>query len=82
MLDLTPTEFRLLQAFLSHPGRVLTRGELLSHIKTQGEIVVDRVVDVHVGKLRRKIESDPAQPHYIETIRGVGYRLAAAPDLP
>lgn len=82
VLDLTPTEFRLLQAFLSHPGRVLTRGELLSHIKTQGEIVVDRVVDVHVGKLRRKMESDPAQPRYIETIRGVGYRLAAAPDLP
>ena len=44
-LDLTPTEFRLLQAFLSHPGRVLTRGELLAQIKTQGEIVVDRVVD-------------------------------------
>jgi DNA-binding response OmpR family regulator len=81
-LDLTPTEFRLLHAFMSHPGRALSREELLGHIKTQGEVVVDRVVDVHVGKLRRKIESDPTRPRFIETIRGIGYRLAAAPDSP
>jgi len=74
-LVLTLSEFRLLEAFMSHPGRVLTRESLLNHLKTQGEIVVDRVIDVHVGKLRRKIEPDPANPRYIETVRGIGYRL-------
>jgi DNA-binding response OmpR family regulator len=74
-LDLTPLEFRLLKALMSRPGRVLSREALLSRMKTHGEVVIDRVVDVHVGKLRRKIESDPTHPHYIETVRGVGYRF-------
>lgn len=74
-LALTPSEFRLLEALMSHPGQVLSREALLNHIKTLGEIVVDRVVDVHVGKLRRKIEPDCAHPRFIETVRGVGYRL-------
>ena len=82
-LVLTPSEFRLLEAFMTHPGRVLTREALLNHLKTQGEIVVDRVVDVHVGNLRRKIEVDPANPRYIETVRGIGYRFnSGAADLP
>jgi DNA-binding response OmpR family regulator len=74
-LELTPLEFRLLESFMRHPGRVLSRETLLAHIKTQGEVVIDRVVDVHVGKLRRKIEEDPSHPHYILTVRGVGYRF-------
>ena len=73
-LELTPLEFRLLEALMRRPGLVLTREALLGHIKTRGEIVVDRVVDVHVGKLRRKIEVDPAHPRYIQTVRGIGYR--------
>ncbi len=82
-LVLTPSEFRLLESFMTHPGRVLSREALLNHIKTHGEIVVDRVVDVHVGKLRRKIEADTANPRYIETVRGIGYRLnPEAADLP
>jgi DNA-binding response OmpR family regulator len=40
--------------------------------------VIDRVIDVHIGKLRRKIEPDPSTPHYISTVRGIGYRLAEA----
>ena len=60
---------------MSHPGLVLSREALLNHMKTEGEVVVDRVVDVHVGKLRRKIEVDAANPRYIETVRGIGYRL-------
>jgi DNA-binding response OmpR family regulator len=74
-LVLTPVEFRLLEALMRRPGLALSRGALLSHIKTRGEIVVDRVVDVHVGKLRRKIEVDPTHPRYIQTVRGIGYRF-------
>ena len=57
-------------------GRVFTRNELLDHFYEQGEVVVDRVIDVHVGKLRQKIERDPAQPRFIQTVRGFGYRFA------
>lgn len=82
-LVLTPSEFRLLESFMTHPGRVLSRETLLNQLKTHGEIVVDRVVDVHVGKLRRKIEADTANPRYIETVRGIGYRLKPEPaDIP
>jgi len=58
------------------PGRVFSRNELLDRFYDQGEIVVDRVVDVHIGKLRQKIEKDPAQPRFIHTVRGFGYRFA------
>lgn len=82
-LALTPIEFRLLEALMTYPGRALSREILLNHMKTHGDIVVDRVVDVHVGKLRRKIEADATHPRYIETVRGIGYRLnPAASDLP
>jgi len=74
-VPLTPSEFRLLQALMSAPGRVFTREELLGSLHQRGEVVVDRVVDVHIGKLRQKIEDDPTHPHYIHTVRGVGYRF-------
>ncbi len=76
-LALTPTEYRLLEALLQHPGQVLSRTALLEWINTQGEVVVDRVIDVHVGKLRRKLETDCRAGVSIETVRGIGYRLAA-----
>lgn len=71
----TGSEFTLLHALMSAPGRVFTRGELLDRLYPDGQAVVDRVVDVHIGKLRRKLESDPSQPRYIRTVRGVGYRF-------
>jgi DNA-binding response OmpR family regulator len=74
-VPLTPSEFRLLQALMSAPGRVFSREELLGSLHQRGEVVVDRVVDVHIGKLRQKIEDDPTQPHYIRTVRGMGYRF-------
>jgi len=74
-LTLTPTEFRLLEVFMTHPGRVFSRAALLERINQHGEVVVEKVIDVHVGKLRRKIEADSAHPHYIETVRGIGYRF-------
>jgi DNA-binding response OmpR family regulator len=74
---LTPHEFALLKALMSAPGRTFTRDELLERLYPQGEaVVIDRVIDVHVGKLRQKIEADSAMPRYILTTRGIGYRFA------
>jgi DNA-binding response OmpR family regulator len=73
---LTPHEFNLLLALMSSPGKVFTRQELLTHIYPRREaIVIDRVVDVHIGKLRQKIEKDPSDPKSILTVRGVGYQF-------
>ncbi len=55
------------------PGRVFSRNELLNVFYQHGEIVIDRVIDVHIGKLRQKIEAQPAQPQFIITVRGFGY---------
>lgn len=76
-VSLTPHEYALLAALMSTPGKIFTRGELLDHLYPRGEaMVIDRVVDVHIGKLRQKIETDASHPRYILTIRGVGYRFA------
>ncbi len=75
-VSLTPHEFNLLQAFMDSPGKVFTRDELLARLYPRHEaIVIDRVVDVHVGKLRQKIEKDPSNPKYILTVRGIGYQF-------
>ena len=76
-VSLTPHEFALLKTFMSYPGKTFTRDELLDSIYPAGEaVVIDRVVDVHIGKIRQKIEKDPSNPQYILTVRGIGYRLA------
>ncbi len=74
-VDLTPSEFDLLAALMESPGRVFSRADLL--IKLQGSTFegVERTIDVHVRNLRTKIEPDPANPRYIETVFGVGYRF-------
>ena len=74
-ISLTSHEYKLLYALMRSPGRVFSRSELLDHFYQHGEVVVDRVIDVHIGKLRQKIEIDPARPQYIETVRGFGYRF-------
>lgn len=75
-VSLTPSEYTLLFTLMKSPGRVYTRGDLLGRLYERGESVVDRVVDVHIGKLRRKIEPEPSEPRYVETVHGVGYRFA------
>ncbi|MDA8139698.1 MAG: response regulator transcription factor [Desulfobacteraceae bacterium] len=75
-VTLTVSEYKLLRALMRSPGRVFSREVLLHEFYDHGEIVVDRVIDVHIGKLRQKIEADPARPKYILTVRGFGYRLA------
>ena len=75
-ISLTPHEFNLLESLMSKPGKVFTRDELLSRLyPTEGVTVIDRVVDVHIGKLRQKIEKDPSNPEYVLTVRGVGYQF-------
>jgi len=73
---LTPSEFKLLQTLMSYPGKVFSRGELLDRLYSDGGDVIDRVIDVHMGKLRQKIEPNPSQPRYLLTVHGVGYRLS------
>lgn len=73
---LTPHEFHLLQTLMSSPGKVFTREELLARLYPRHEaVVIDRVVDVHIGKLRQKIEKEPSNPKYILTVRGIGYQF-------
>jgi DNA-binding response OmpR family regulator len=73
---LTTSEYNILHALMDAPGRAFSREELLNHCYRNGEVVIDRVIDVHVGKLRQKIEDDPARPRYILTVRGHGYRFS------
>jgi DNA-binding response OmpR family regulator len=75
LVPLTGWEYKLLYALMSSPGKALSREELLSHCYQNSEAVIDRVIDVHIGKLRQKIEDDPAQPRFILTVRGHGYRF-------
>ena len=76
-IQLTPHEYKLLHALMSRRGRVLTREDLLDSLYPNDEaIVIDRVVDVHIGKLRQKIEKYPSKPRYILTVRGIGYRFS------
>jgi DNA-binding response OmpR family regulator len=77
-VELTPTEFALLATFMSAPGRVFSRLELLERIQGDAYEGYERTIDVHVKNIRAKIEPDPRQPRYIETVFGVGYRLAGA----
>lgn len=74
---LTPHEFKLLQTLMATPGKVFAREELLDRLYPRHEAtVIGRVVDVHIGKLRQKIEKDPSNPRYILTVRGIGYQFA------
>lgn len=75
-INLTGSEFKLLQALMAAPGRVFSRNELLDKFYDHGETVVDRVIDVHIGKLRQKLGDNPAEPKYILTVRGFGYAFA------
>jgi two-component system, OmpR family, response regulator len=74
-IQLTYVEFEILAALASSPGRVFTREMLLEHIWGDSTYRDPRTVDVHIRHLREKLESDPKQPEYLFTVRGVGYRF-------
>jgi DNA-binding response OmpR family regulator len=74
-VNLTPTEFRVLEVLVREPGRAFSRSELLDRVFGYDYEGVERTVDVHVMNLRRKIEPEPGRPRYIGTVPGVGYRF-------
>jgi DNA-binding response OmpR family regulator len=79
-VDLTAQELRLLEVFVRHPGRVLTRDQLIEAAWGRGMAITDRAVDTHVFNLRKKIESVPSAPRFLVGVRGLGYRFE--PDTP
>jgi DNA-binding response OmpR family regulator len=74
-ISLTSSEFKILHALMSSPGKAFSRENLLNQCYRHGEVVIDRVIDVHIGKLRQKIEDDPSNPRFILTVRGHGYQF-------
>ena len=75
-INLTPTEFNLLGLLMRSAGQVLTRQQLADRLTTNGYAGMERTLNVHIRNLRAKIEVDPEQPQYIETVFGVGYRFS------
>jgi two-component system OmpR family response regulator len=78
-LDLTTIEFDMLVALARHAGRVLSRAQMIEYVWGNDFYGDERVVDVHLAKLRKKVEDDPANPALITTVRGIGYRFEDKP---
>lgn len=81
LIPLTALEFDLLHFLASHPGRVWRRAELIQEVWDYDYVGDQRVVDVHIGQIRKKIEIDTSQPALIQTVRGVGYKFEAPPSM-
>jgi two-component system alkaline phosphatase synthesis response regulator PhoP len=74
-LHLTPNEFKLLAVLANHPGQLFSRDQLVDHLHGASFDSFDRSIDSHIKNLRRKLESDPSEPRFIETVYGAGYRF-------
>ena len=72
-----PREFELLELFMRHPGRVLARGEIIDRVWGADYVGDTKTLDVHVKRIRAKIEAEPGEPRLLVTVRGVGYKLVA-----
>lgn len=81
-LELTPKEFELLHYLCKHQGKALSRRQLLHHVWDYSFVGDTRIVDVHISHLRDKLEVNPRDPLYIQTIRSVGYKLTSPSTLP
>jgi two-component system, OmpR family, response regulator RegX3 len=75
--DLTPSEYGILVTLAQYPGRVYSRFELIDRVRGWESKGGERTIDAHVKNLRRKIEPEPTRPRFVETVHGVGYRMAA-----
>jgi len=78
-IDLTPLEFQILDLLASEPGRAWSRNDLLDRVWSTEYEGYQRNIDPHINRLRKKLESDPKNPHYVLTVRGVGYKLNENP---
>jgi len=78
-VDLTPSEFQILLTMARQPGRVFTRSQLLDAVHGEAFESYERAIDAHVKNIRRKIEPDPRVPRFVQTVFGVGYRVAERP---
>ena len=74
-IDLSPTETKLLVFFTRNPGKVFTRNQILDHVWGDHAFVEPRTVDVHVRRLRSRLEKDSENPEFIMTVRGIGYKF-------
>lgn len=79
-MNLTPIEWKILEAFITYPQKVFTREELIEIVFDVGFDGYDRVIDTHIKNLRKKIEDDPKKPLYIRTVHGTGYRFGGDRD--
>lgn len=79
-IELTTGEFDMLAVFVRHPGRVMTRETLMELTRGRSWDAFDRSIDAQIARLRKKIESDPAEPRLIKSVRGVGYVFAGRPE--
>ncbi|HJZ81013.1 MAG TPA: response regulator transcription factor [Pyrinomonadaceae bacterium] len=78
-IDLTPLEFQILDLLASEPGRAWSRNDLLDRVWSTEYEGYQRNIDPHINRLRKKLEADPKNPHYVLTVRGVGYKLNENP---
>jgi DNA-binding response OmpR family regulator len=79
-VDLTKSEFQIVAAMASQPGRVFTRAQLLDAVRGVAIESYERAIDAHIKNIRKKIERDPRSPRYVLTVFGVGYRFAEPPE--
>jgi two-component system response regulator RegX3 len=75
VIDLPPKEFALLEVLLRRAGKLMTREALIAQVWGDDYYGDTRTLDVHIKRLRSKIEDDPAEPRYLRTVRGLGYRF-------
>lgn len=76
LIEFTPLEFKLLSELARHPGHVFSRSQLLEILEGTTYAALERTVDTHIKNLRKKIEEDPQNPKYVQTVYGVGYKFA------
>ncbi len=79
-IELTPTEFALLKMFMENQGKALKRNEMLNAVWGQDYFGDTKTLDVHIRRLREKLEDNPSEPEYIKTVWGYGYRWQAGPQ--
>jgi len=79
-VETTFSEFEIMRLFMTHPGKVFSREDLINAIRGFDSFITDRAIDVHIVNLRKKVEENPREPRYIKTVWGVGYKYVGNPS--